>query len=170
MEVWSLFINAIVQSIAFFSAEVGVGEARDSFWTYFAKGKAFAKRQTMWDALFTGFRSMGRNESIIEYAMKMVMQALMNFSIGLIMCLVIFIFGLYSIIKSYDVSLFEGLAFFIIASAAAFATVTTVLGGMFGGVAATGFALAKVAEANNTIQNDMGGSRASQQRRHLHQQ
>ena len=31
-------------------SEIGVGEARDSFWTYFAQGKAFAKRQTMWDA------------------------------------------------------------------------------------------------------------------------
>jgi len=74
-------------------SEVGVNEARDSFWEYFNKGKKvslgpamegvegvcassstltkttfqFAKRQSMWDALFVGMRSMGRNESTGEY-------------------------------------------------------------------------------------------------------
>jgi len=55
-------------------SEVGVAEVRDSFWSYFAKGAKFAKRQSMYDALFMGFRSMGRNESTGEYVMKMVLQ------------------------------------------------------------------------------------------------
>ena len=32
-------------------SEVGVGEVTDSFWRYFASGKKFAKRQSMWDAM-----------------------------------------------------------------------------------------------------------------------
>lgn len=32
----------------------GVEEARDIFWRRFSDGKKFAKRQTMWDAMFMG--------------------------------------------------------------------------------------------------------------------
>ena len=32
----------------------GVEEARDMFWRRFSDGKQFAKRQTMWDAMFMG--------------------------------------------------------------------------------------------------------------------
>ena len=42
----------------------------------------------MYDALFTGMRSVGRNESTGEYLMKMVMQMLMNVSLGLVICFV----------------------------------------------------------------------------------
>ena len=41
-------------------SEVGVGEVKDSFWEYFAAGKRFAKRQSMWDFMFMGMRRMGR--------------------------------------------------------------------------------------------------------------
>jgi len=58
------------KAVAGVFSEVGVGEARDSFWEYFNRGAKFAKRQSMWDALFTGFRSMGRDESWGEYALK----------------------------------------------------------------------------------------------------
>ena len=80
-------------------SEIGVNEARDSFWEYFNKGKKFAKRQSMWDALFMGFRSMGRNESTGEYMLKMLINILMNFTMGLCMCFVIFVFSLWSLIK-----------------------------------------------------------------------
>ena len=39
------------KSVAGIFSEVGVDEVKDSFWNYFSKGKNFAKRQTMWDAL-----------------------------------------------------------------------------------------------------------------------
>ena len=35
---------------------------QDAFWSYFSAGKQFAKRQSMWDAMFMGIRSMGRDE------------------------------------------------------------------------------------------------------------
>ena len=37
------------KSVAGLFSEVGVDEVQDSFWSYFNSGKAFAKRQTMWD-------------------------------------------------------------------------------------------------------------------------
>ncbi len=39
-------------------SEVGVGDVRDSFWQKFSAGKAFAKRQTLWDALCRSMRHM----------------------------------------------------------------------------------------------------------------
>ena len=53
-------------------SEVGVGEVKDSFWQYLYQGKQFAKRQSMWDAMFIGIRHMtrGRDESMLEYGLK----------------------------------------------------------------------------------------------------
>ena len=34
----------------------------------------------MWDAMFMGIRRMGRDESMIEYALKVLLQVLINFS------------------------------------------------------------------------------------------
>ena len=43
------------KSVAGLFSEVGVGEVTDSFWGYFASGKQFAKRQSMWDAMWVMF-------------------------------------------------------------------------------------------------------------------
>lgn len=53
-------------------SEVGVGEVKDNFWQYLYQGRQFAKRQSAWDALFIGIRTMtrGRDESWIEYGLK----------------------------------------------------------------------------------------------------
>ena len=50
------------KAVAGLFSEVGVGEVKDSFWQYFYQGKQFAKRQSMWDAMFMGIRHMGRDE------------------------------------------------------------------------------------------------------------
>ncbi|GMI22846.1 hypothetical protein TeGR_g4464 [Tetraparma gracilis] len=148
-------------------SEMGVGEVRDSFWAYFSKGAKFAKRQSMYDALFMGFRSMGRNESTGEYVMKMVMQMFMNFSMGLVLTFGMFLFGLWAIITSYRASLLEGLLFFFFASAAGFATVMTVFGGMSATLVGGGFAVAKLAEAQGRLQDGgAGGRRRVGQRAH----
>ena len=39
------------KSVAGVFSEVGVTETKDLFWSYFAQGKAFAKRQSMWDMM-----------------------------------------------------------------------------------------------------------------------
>jgi hypothetical protein len=39
------------KSVAGLFSEVGVDEVKESFWGYFAAGKQFAKRQSMWDMM-----------------------------------------------------------------------------------------------------------------------
>jgi len=100
------------KSVAGLFSEIGVGEVKDSFWGYFSGGKKFAKRQSMWDALFMGMRSMGRDESIIEYGLRLLMQVLINFSMGMIGALFVFIWGLWSIVNSYQPDPLTAAAFF----------------------------------------------------------
>ena len=40
-----------------------LGQARDSFWSYFASGKDFGKRATMWDIFFSMFNGLGGGSS-----------------------------------------------------------------------------------------------------------
>jgi len=126
------------KSVAGLFSEVGVGEVQDSFWAYFSRGKQFAKRQSMWDAMFMGMRSMGRDESMIEYGLKVLMQVLMNFSVGLVMAL------------------------FISAACAAFAFVASYLLAMYGAAAGGVYGVLKVAEGNLRLQEGNRG------RQHMH--
>lgn len=128
-------------------SEIGVSEVKDSFWEYFASGKQFAKRQSMWDAMFMGMRSMGRDESMLEYAFKVLMQVLINFSMGLVMALLFFVFGLWSIVKSYQPNPLTALMFFLSAVCASFAFVATYLFAIYGLAAGGVYGVAKVAEA-----------------------
>ena len=66
------------QSVGILS-EVGVSEVKDTFWQYLYQGKQFAKRQSMWDALFIGIRQMhrGRDESMLEYGLKGTLERLL---------------------------------------------------------------------------------------------
>jgi len=134
-------------------SEVGVEEVKDKFWEYFSSGKQFAKRQTMWDALFMGIRRMGRDENVVEYGLRLLMQILVNFSMGLIAALFVFIFGLWSIVKSYQPDPLSAVAFFIGASCAAFAFVSTYLFLIYGAAAGSVYGLAKVIESNARLEN-----------------
>lgn len=139
-------------------SEVGVGEVKDSFWEYFQAGKQFAKRQSMWDAMFMGIRGIarGRDESMLEYALKVLLQVLLNFSLGLIMALFVFVFGLWSIVKSYQPDPLTAVLFFICAACAAFAFVATYLLAIYGAAAGGVYGLAKMAEANLRLENGQG--------------
>ncbi|KAL7506272.1 hypothetical protein ACHAXN_003553 [Cyclotella atomus] len=135
------------KSIAGLFSEVGVNEVQDSFWEYFHNGKQFAKRQSMWDAMFMGMRSMGRDESMVEYIFKMLMQVLINFSMGLIMALCIFVVGLWGIITSYRPNPIVGLVFFVTATCAGFAFVSTYLMVLYGAAAGGVYGMVKLAES-----------------------
>jgi len=146
------------KSIAGLFSEVGVNEVKDSFWDYFHSGKNFAKRQSMWDAMFMGMRSMSRDESIIEYGLKMLMQVLINFSMGLIIALFIFVFGLWSIISTYQANPLTALFFFVTAATAAFAFVTSYLFAIYGAAAGGVYGVVKMAESNMRIEAARGGN------------
>jgi len=136
------------KSIAGLFSEIGVGEAQDSFWSYFASGKQYAKRQSMWDAFFIGMRSMRRDEKFFEYALNVLMQVLVNFSLGLVMALVFFVIGLWSIVRSYQPNPIVAVLFFIAVACAAFSVVVTYLVAIYGAAAGGVYGLLKVAETN----------------------
>lgn len=93
-----------------------------------------------------GIRSMGRDESMVEYAMKVLLQVLMNFSIGLCFALVFFVFGLWNIVRSYQPNPIVAVLFFIGAACAAFSFVATYLMAMYGAAAGGVYGVLKLAE------------------------
>jgi amino acid transporter len=107
----------------------------------------------MWDAMFIGIRHMRRDESMLEYGLRVLMQVLINFSLGLLMALVIFIFGLWSSVKSYQPNPIVAVLFFISAACAAFAFVTTYLLGIYGATAGGLYGIAKLAESQARLNN-----------------
>lgn len=150
-------VTSDAKKVAGLFSEVGVGEVQDSFWEYFAGGKRFAKRQSWWDALFMGMRSMGRDESMAEYLLRVLMQVLINFTMGLIAALAIFVFGLWSIVKSYQPDPLTAVLFFVLAACAGFAFVSTYLLALYGAAAGGVYGLAKVAESNSQRIQAEGG-------------
>ena len=96
---------------------------------------------------------MGRDESVIEYGLQLLMQVLVNFSLGLIAALCVFIFGLWGIVKSYQPDPFTVAAFFIGAACAAFAFVSTYLFLIYGAAAGRVYGVAKVIESNARLEN-----------------
>mmetsp|Transcript_19750 Transcript_19750/g.45951 ORF Transcript_19750/g.45951 Transcript_19750/m.45951 type:complete len:302 (+) Transcript_19750:86-991(+) len=136
------------KAVAGLFSEVGVDEAKESFWSYFSSGTEFAKRQSMWDAMFMGIRSMSRDETMVEYILKVLFQVLLNFSLGLIIALVVFVIGLWNLISNYQPNPIVAVVFFLCAALGAFAFVTTYLLGLYGAVAGGLYGVAKLAETN----------------------
>jgi hypothetical protein len=144
----------IAKNVAGVWSEIGISELKDSFWSYFNAGKKFAQRQSMWDIFFIGLRSMtrGRDESQIEFILKVLFQVLMNISMGLFMCFIFFVSSLYSIISSYQPNILVAILTFIGATAAAFSFVTTYLIAVYGAAATGVYGLLKVVESVSRAQ------------------
>jgi hypothetical protein len=81
----------------------GVEEARALFWRCLEGGKAFAKRQTMWD-MFFGF-TMGRDENLTGFLIRVLLSILFNLTLGMIGALVGFAWSLWGLLVAYKVSL-----------------------------------------------------------------
>ena len=65
-----------------------------------AGGKDFAKRSSMWDLIFMGWR-WGRDEQLVTVVLRWLMQLLMNFTLGLIGALFVFVWRLWGLIAAY---------------------------------------------------------------------
>lgn len=118
---------------------------------------------------FMGIRKMSRDESTLEYVVKVIIQVLINFSMGLVMTLVLFVIGLWGIIKSYQPNPLVALTFFIGAICAAFAFVSTYLFAIFGAAAGGIYGIAKIVESNARIeQGGQNQRRYVQQHHHPH--
>ena len=94
----------------------GIDEAKQSFATKFARGNEFARRRTMWDAVFQGIAAMGRDETMTEYLVRLLLHFLMNFTVGLLSTVVSFIFSLWGLVSSFGASYSEGFLFFMLAA------------------------------------------------------
>merc|ERR1712157_574047 len=103
------------------------------------------------------------DERMIEYGLNILMQVLVNFSIGLVMALFLFVVGLWSIVRSYQPNPVVAVLFFISAMCAAFAFVATYLLAMYGAAAGGVYGVLKVVEGNLRLNQGRQGRPA-----HMH--
>jgi hypothetical protein len=102
---------------------------------------------------------------MVEYLLKLLIQILINFSMGMIMALITFIWGLWGIIRTYQPNPITGVVYFVTATCAAFAFVSTYLFMIYGAAAGGVYGMAKLAEANLRLENGGGGGGG---RRNIH--
>ena len=152
------------QAVGIFS-KYGVENTRYLFNDQFSRGKRFAKRQTQWDALFMGIQAMGRDESIINYALRVGLSLLFNFTFGVCGALLGFLWNLWGLVVEYRAPLFTAVLFFALASIAAFSFALAWLACMYGAAAGTVYVGAKFIASNMRIQDD--ASRGGQTRGRL---
>ena len=93
-------------------SEVGVEQARGMLYAKVHSGKEFAKRATIWDALFAGIGSMARDEGLAQYFFRIILHAIFNLFIGLVGACTSFLWGVYWLITSFRPTFFEGILFF----------------------------------------------------------
>lgn len=111
---------------------VGVSAARDLFWQRVGAGKDAAKRATWWDLFLVGFRSLGRDESLVSFLIEMVLRFLLNLIVGIFMSVVIFLFAVWRVILSFNPNPVSALAFFALSALMAssfFLTIVMAIGG-----------------------------------------
>lgn len=133
----------------------GVRDVRDSFWSSWKSGKDVATRWTMMDSMFMMLGS-SREESMISMILKIVMQYIMNLTVGLIGAFFYFIYNVYYLIVSYGEPTLSGLAFFLLVMVAGMSTVGTYLFAIYGTVAGGGVYLLKQAAKNAAVEGGPG--------------
>jgi hypothetical protein len=132
----------------------GVEEARQSFNEKYQGGKAFAKRQTTWDAMFMsiGYITRGRDETFMDYALKLLFHFIVNFFMGLFGAVVTFMWSLWAIIKSFHTSGPEGLLFFAGASLAAISFALSFCVGLYGAASGMWYVGLKAVSSNQRLE------------------
>ena len=137
----------------------GVNEVRELFWRRFNAGKRFATNQSKWDLLFIGFRAMGRDESFVEYIIQIVINMLMNFTVGIAGAVISFVYYLWGVISTFQPGPLVGGAFFLLASISAISFAMSWLVCLYFAVAGTTFVAAKLVASNVRLENGATGAR-----------
>merc|ERR1719247_3155761 len=135
----------------------GVRDVRNSFWAAWKAGKDWAARYTMMDAMFMMIG--GKEETAVSMIMKLVMQYIINLTMGLIGAFFFFIYSVYSLVVSYGEPALSGIAFFLLVLVAGMATVGTYLVAIYGTVAGGGLYLVKQAAKHAALESERGGRR-----------
>ena len=158
------------KAVAGLFSDVAFTEMTESFWQYLNAGKRFAKRQTSWDIMWMMMRGItrGRDESWMEYAFKILLHILINFSMGLLSALVFFVLGLWNILRSYQPNPIVAIIVFIGAASAATSFVLTYILGMWGAAATGIYGVAKLAE--NSVRAQIADEQRRQRLQRQHQE
>jgi hypothetical protein len=112
-------------------SEYGIADARDLFWTAYEGGRSFAKRASMYDALALSISAMRRDDSLISVILNWLIQAAINFSMGMIGAVVAFAWQLWGLLASYQAGWPEALAFFGLAMVAAVSLLASFVVGVY---------------------------------------
>lgn len=85
-------------------SEHGLMETRRLFWDSYESGKVFARRQTFYDAVFAVI--YGRTEEhFLAFILKWLFNTLVNFTVGMSVAVMAFIFKLPGLLWSFQASL-----------------------------------------------------------------
>merc|ERR1719401_2346633 len=112
----------------------------------------------MMDAFFLMMPG-SREESAISMILKIVMQYIINLTMGLIGAFFFFIYNVYVLITSYGEPTLSGIAFFLLVLVSGVATVGTYLIAIYGTVAGGGIYLVKQAAKQAAVEGGQGGQR-----------
>ena len=107
-----------------------------------------------------GIRAMSRDEHIMSYVLRLLMQVLMNITLGMIGTVIGFIWSLYSVIVTYQANIMSALVFFGFASLAAISFAFTWLIGIYLAAAGTVYVGAKAMAANLRLEGQDAGRTA----------
>lgn len=121
-------------------SDAGVKEGRNLFWQSYSRGKVFAQRQTLWDAVFTLLNS--RENDTISRIIELLIVAGINFTTGMASALLIFIFRLPALIASFKAGWISGFFFYCVGLVGGASVIATVLLIFYGGSLAFIYALA----------------------------
>jgi hypothetical protein len=146
-------LSSAKSSVGLFST-YGVSETRWLFNDQFTRGKRFAQRQSWWDALWMGIGAMGRDEGLINYLMRVLMNVLINFTLGVIGALIGFLWNLWSLVIEYRANLLSALIFFTLAALAAASFAAAWLFGIYMAAAGTVYVGGRFLVANMRLQDD----------------
>lgn len=147
----------------------GVQDVRACFWKAWQAGKDFAARCTFWNVMFAG--GGGRNDSLIAFVIQIVLQYVVNLTLGMIGAFFAFMYNVYCLIVSYGSSVLAGSAFFLLAAVAGMSLLATYLLSVFAVVAGGGVMLMQRAanqaalEMPRARQKELGNKPPEQSRR-----
>lgn len=130
---------------------------RKSFWDSWESGKDFAKRCTMYDALFMAFSS--RDDGAAAFLLRLVFQFVANLTLGLIGGFIYFIFAVIGIIQSYGPDMVSGLVFFALVVVAATSMLATYLVGVYGTLGGAIYYGGKKMVEQARLEQERGGRR-----------
>jgi len=93
---------------------------------------------------------MGKDESFLEWITRVIFAVMMNFSLGIIIACLAFIFSLYELISSYNPSTIAAFLFFVAATSGAISFCLSFILAMYIGVTGAALGIGVVLGSNSS--------------------